>query len=81
MLNAKNFGLAGGVVWGISMFLITLASSFTGYGKAFLEIIASVYPYYDISLFGSLIGLVIGFVDGFIGFFLIAWVYNFFENR
>jgi hypothetical protein len=76
MLNATKLGIAGGIVWGVSMLIFTLLSFYTGYAQPFLVLMASVYPGYTISLWGSIIGLIYGFIDAFIGFFLLAWIYN-----
>lgn len=76
MLSAKRLGLAGGILWGVAMFLMTLANIFFGYGGLWLGLMANVYPGYDVSYFGSLVGLVYGFVDGFVGLYLLAWLYN-----
>lgn len=76
MLNAKNLGLAAGIVCGLSVLLATLLSVHNGYGAAFLNLLSSVWPGYTISYAGSLIGAVWGFVDGFVKGFLVAWIYN-----
>ena len=76
MLNAKNFGLAGGILWGVSMFVMTWLSLWFGYGNMWMELMASVYPGYTVSVVGSFVGLVYGFFDGFIGLFIFAWLYN-----
>jgi hypothetical protein len=54
--NARRVALTGGIVWGMAMFLTTLASIYTGYGTAFLNVMASIYPGYRISLPGSIVG-------------------------
>ncbi|MCF7861310.1 bacteriophage holin [Candidatus Woesearchaeota archaeon] len=79
-INEKNFGLAGGLIAGVTLFIMTLFSISTGYAQAFLEIVMSIYPGYSISAFGSLVGLVYGFIDGFIGLYLLAMIYNIFEK-
>ena len=78
-LNAKALGLAGGVLWGAIMLIMTLLAVWTGYGTAMLNGIASIYPGYSIGYLGSLVGLVYGFIDGFIGMFVFAWLYNKFD--
>ena len=78
-LNAKSLGLAGGVLWGVLLLVMTLISVWTGYGAGFLNAIAGIYPGFSIGYLGSVIGLVYGFVDGFIGLFVLAWLYNKFE--
>lgn len=76
MLNSKNLGLAAGILWGISMFALTILAIFTGYGTAWLELMASIYPGYTISWVGSILGLIYGFLDGFIGLYIFGWLYN-----
>lgn len=76
MLDAKRLGLAGGLVWGISMFLMTLLAMFTNVGDTWVALMMGVYPGYAATFLGAFIGLAYGFIDGFIGFFLIAWLYN-----
>ena len=73
--NILHFALAGGVVWGLAMFVATLIATATVYGNDFLEIF-KFYPWYDISYVGAMIGLIWGFIDGFAGCALFAWVYN-----
>lgn len=71
------FGAALGIVWGVSVFLTTWLSYYTGYGKLFLEVLAqSIYPFYTITPLGSFIGLIGGFIDGFVSGALIIWIYN-----
>lgn len=76
MLNATRLGLAGGILWGIGMFICTILALYTGYATHFLEIMADIYPGYSISWGGSIIGLIYGFLDVFIGLFLLGWLYN-----
>lgn len=76
MLDAMRLGLAGGIVWGIGMFLMTLLAMFTNVGEAWIALMTGMYPGYAATFLGAFIGLLYGFIDGFIGFFLIAWLYN-----
>ena len=76
MINAKNFGLAGGIYWGVSLFLLTIISIFTGFAGEILILLRGVYIGYDITFLGSIIGLIYGFLDGFIGCYIFAWIYN-----
>ncbi|MFH1307203.1 MAG: bacteriophage holin [Candidatus Micrarchaeota archaeon] len=75
-LNAKNFALAAGIMWGIGLFFLTLISAYTGYGASFLKLIMGVYPGYSISMMGSVVGLIYGFIDGFVGCYIFVWLYN-----
>jgi hypothetical protein len=76
MLNARRLGLAGGIIWSISMFICTVLAIYTGYTKEFLNLMGSIYLGYSISWPGAFIGLVYGFIDAFVGFYLLAWLYN-----
>jgi hypothetical protein len=75
-IYATKLGMAGGILWGVSLFCMTILCTYTGYGKPILDLIVAVYPGYEITLLGSLIGLVYGFIDCFLFFFLLAWLYN-----
>jgi len=75
-LHTKALALSAGIVVGGSVFIITLAGVFFGYGEVFLQLLESIYPGYSISLVGSAIGLVYGFLDGALCAGLIGYVYN-----
>ncbi len=76
MLHPIKLGVAGGVIWGLCMFVTTIICIYTGYAKPFLVMMSSIYPGYAISGWGCLLGLVYGFLDAFFGFFFLAWLYN-----
>jgi hypothetical protein len=75
-LDAKRLGFAGGIMWGAALCLLTAFAIPTGYASEFLELVATVYPGYSISITGIFLGLVYGFLDGFIGLWVLAWLYN-----
>lgn len=68
--------MTGGIVWGATMFLTTLASVYFDYGTDFLRVWMSIYPGYTISTTGAIFGLVYGFLDVFIGVYIINWVWK-----
>ncbi|MEC7839824.1 MAG: bacteriophage holin [Chlamydiota bacterium] len=76
MLSAKRLGIAGGILWGMSLFLVTIANILFGYGSMFMGLMADVYPGFHVGYVGSLIGFVYGFLDGFVGLYILAWLYN-----
>lgn len=76
MLHPIKLGLAGGILWGLCMFLTTVTSIYTGYASQFLALMGTIYPGFSVSGGGSLLGLIYGFLDGFIWLFLLGWVYN-----
>ncbi len=80
-IDAKAFALAGAILWGVLMFIMTWSYLlFNGYGEAFMKSIISVYPGFSLTPFGSVIGLIWGFADGFILLFILAWLYNFLRS-
>ena len=80
-VNAKNAGLAMGILWAVCLFVVTLISIWTGWAEGFLTLMGGVYPGYSIGYLGAVIGAVYGFVDGFVGMWLLAWLYNKLEAR
>ena len=75
-LDPVRLGLAGGVVWGASLFVLTLVAQCFGYGRDFLVLFVALYPGYSITFAGSIVGAVIGFADAFVGLWILAWIYN-----
>ncbi len=81
MIRPVRLGLALGVTWGLSLFIITLLAVGIGYGILFLEVVGSVYPGFHISVLGSIIGLIYGLIDGWIAGLVIGWFYNLFCGK
>lgn len=76
MVNARKLGVAGGILWGVVLFLTTITSIYTGYAHMFLELFEGIYPWYSISWPGAFSGLICGFIDAFIGLWILGWLYN-----
>lgn len=76
MINPVKLGVAGGILWALSMFICTILGIYFDYSTDFLNMIAGIYPGYNISWGGAFIGLIYGFIDGFFGLFLLGWLYN-----
>jgi len=74
-LNAKALGLSLGILWGISIFLVTLFVMWRG-GGATLSKLSQFYIGYSVSFVGAVLGLIWGFVDGLISGVLFAALYN-----
>jgi hypothetical protein len=75
-LNAKAFGLAAGLVWGVNWFFLTWwMILFEGITHD-VTLIGRWYRGYTVSPVGSLIALVYGFVDGFLLGLVVSWLYN-----
>ena len=80
-LNVKAFALAGGILWGSSMFVLTWLS-ILGYGSVEAAAVAkSYYVGYTVSPVGSLLGAVYGFLDAGIGTAIFALLYNRLTNK
>lgn len=79
-LSPLALGLALGVLWGVSIFLMGLIASFYTYGRPFVTAVGVLYIGYEPSVLGSIIGGIIGFVDAFIGGVILAWLYNLFAK-
>lgn len=75
-LDAKALGLAAGILWGLSVFLITAWIVIIDSPGNTLAKLGVFYIGYDVSWTGAVVGLVYGFVDGLIGGALLAWIYN-----
>ncbi len=77
-LDVKAMGITAGLLWGGMVLTIGLAHLiWPQYGVAFLELMSSIYPGYDVSGFGSVVvGTLYGLVDGWIGGVILAWLYN-----
>lgn len=77
-LSLKALALSFGIIWGVAVFLVGIGHLiWPGYGTAFLETVASVYPGYSVGGFGSIIvGTLYALLDGAIGGAIFAWLYN-----
>ena len=78
-LNIKAFAFASGVFLGGSFLIIGLLDlAFSGYGDAWLNIAASLYPGYGgPNGFGSVIVVTLyGLLDGLIAGAIFGWLYN-----
>ena len=80
-LHPLAAALTVGIIWALSIAVITLISMQNGYGEGVLNLIAEVYPMYEISSTGILWGILWGFLDGFIGTYIVVAVYNFFVKK
>ena len=79
-LNPMSLGLAGGVLYGVFVLILTILAVIAGYGISYLNILAGLFPVYSISFVGAILGLVYGFVLGFVLFYFLGYLYNHFES-
>ncbi len=84
-LDVKALALTFGILWGVgAMFLTGLANLlWPGYGQAFLQAMASVYPGYEVGvgLGQVVVGALYGVVDGMVAGALGGWLYNAIVHR
>lgn len=77
-LAVISFGLAFGVVWSASVFLLAIAASFFEWGTVAAMMLSSLYVGYGPTFVGSVAGAVWGFVHGFLFGIAVAYLYNVF---
>ena len=77
--NVTALTLAVGLIWGAAILVVASANQiWPGYGRAFLDLVASIYPgYHPSSGVGSVVtGTLYGLVDGAIAGAVLGWLYN-----
>ena len=74
-LRARAFGLAIGIVWGITVFVATLWDGSVGKGQT-MSLLSVFYYGYRVSFGGAVVGLIWGIVSGFLLGAAAAWLYN-----
>ena len=83
-LNLKALTIAFAILWAGVVFIVGLANLiWPGYAKAFLLMLASIYPGYKASgLFGDMVaGSLYALVDGAIMGLILGWLYNLFVGE
>ena len=75
-LSVKALALTSGILWGATVFLVTLWLLAFGYEGGIMTQLDHFYFGYRFSVLGAFIGLVYGFVDGAICGAVFAWLYN-----
>ena len=79
-LNIKAMAIAFGLVWGISLFVITWWIILLDGSSDATTFIGKFYRGYSLTPIGSIVGFMWGLVDGAIGGAIFAWLYNRFNN-
>ena len=79
-LHKRALGLSLGLVWGLTILLVTWWFLILGTPGEYVTKLHTVYIGYSVSWGGSVIGFIWGFVYGFIAGVLIAWFYDFFSK-
>ncbi len=83
-LNIKAFTIAAGLIWGGAVLTVALTSLvWDGYGVAFLQVVASIYPGYDGSATfgGVVVATLYALVDGGFAALIFAAIYNLLADR
>lgn len=82
--NVTALALTAGLIWGGALLVVASANLiWPGYGRAFLDVAASIYPgYHPGTGAGSVaFGSIYGLVDGTIGGAVFGWLYNLLARR
>ena len=77
--NLRALSVTAGLFWGGAVLLVAIANLiWQGYGAAFLQIVASIYPGYEIGTgIGSVVVVTVyAFIDGVICGAIFGWLYN-----
>jgi hypothetical protein len=80
-LKPLALGLAGGILWGASVFAATLWILIIGSSGVTLALLGKFYVGFSVSIVGAFIGLLWGFADGFIAGLILGWLYNIFTGH
>jgi ABC-type phosphate transport system permease subunit len=83
-LNLKAITITAGIIWALAIFLVGIMNLiWSGYGNAFLQVIASLYPGFDAerSIGDVIVGTVYALVDGAACGFVFGWIYNLFVGK
>ena len=76
-LSVKALALTVGILWGLSLFILTWWIILFEGASSEPTFIAKVYRGYAVTPLGSVIGLIWGLLDGLICGAIFAWVYNY----
>jgi hypothetical protein len=79
-LSLRAAMLAGGLLWGEAILLISMINhARPDYRSSFLQMMSSVYPWFHSNTIGGIVvGTLDGLVDGALAGLLFAWLYNLF---
>ncbi len=77
-LSIKAMAIASAILVSGSIFITALINRFhPGYGEAYLQLAASLYPGYHVGgMKNGIVGALYGLVDGAVCGALLAWFYN-----
>lgn len=82
-LSVMSLTIAAGLVWALAFLWVAVFNSiWPPYGRAFLEMMSSVYPGYKMAatLRDIIVGTLYALVDGAIAGALFGWIYNCFAR-
>jgi len=82
-LSVKSLTITLALFWGGTVFIVALLNFLSPpYGKAFLDLVSSVYPGYKVvgSFSSVIVGTLYAAIDGAIGGVIFARTYNSFAN-
>ena len=77
-LNPKALAITLSLLWGACVLVVAvLNQAWPGYGVAFLNVVASIYPgFHRGGLREALVGTLYALLDGAMCGMIVAWLYN-----
>jgi len=82
-LSVKSLTITAAVLWGGACLLVSVLNViWPGYGKAFLDLVSSIYPGYEVTgtLGSVIISTLYALLVGAVGGALFGWIYNCFAD-
>ena len=74
-LQPVPLGLAVGILWAVSVFILGL-TAMGNWGGGIVAALGTLYIGYGPSIVGAIIGAIWAFVDGLVAGVIVAWLYN-----
>ena len=78
-MNVKAFAATSGVFWALTFLMVGITNLvWSGYGSAFLQVVASIYPGYhaEATVRDIVAGTLYALLDGAIAGLIFACIYN-----
>ncbi len=82
-LSVKSLTITSAVLWGGACLMVAVLNViWPDYGKAFLDVVSSIYPGYQVTgtLGSVIVGTFYALLDGAVGGALFGWIYNCFAD-
>ena len=75
-IDSIRLGVASAITWAGGVLMLGILVSWLNWGTLFMITLASIYHGYGSSLGGIIIGTIDALVDGFCAGFFVGWIFN-----